>query len=252
MYDLCDREGIVIIDEVPAVGMGWAQYTNDTIQRHHRDVIRDMIARDKNHPCVVMWSLANEPRLDGDRGNMEQSQLAHDYFMPLYDLAHEIDPQNRPVTIVCCQNDYDKDLTTRLMDVVCLNRYYGWYNLSGDLDAACEALNIEFDFWEGVDKPVMFTEYGADTVEGYHGTHGEMFSEEFQRDFYARMDAEFDKRPWLIGEQLWNFADFSTIQGPMRVEGNRKGILTRDRQPKMAAHWLRERWTSIPDFGYKG
>lgn len=251
MYDLCDREGIVIIDEVPAVGMGWAQYTNETIQRHHRDVIRDMIARDKNHPSVVMWSLANEPRLDGDHGDMAQSQLAHDYFMPLYDLAHGLDPQNRPVTIVCCQNDYAKDLTTRLMDVVCLNRYYGWYNLSGDLDAACEALNIELDFWAVIGKPVMFTEYGADTIEGYHGTHGEMFSEEFQRDFYARIDAEIDKRPWLIGEQLWNFADFSTVQGPMRVEGNRKGILTRDRQPKMAAHWLRRRWTSIPDFGYK-
>lgn len=251
MYDLCDREGIVIIDEVPAVGMGWAQYMNETIQRHHRDVIRDMIARDKNHPSVVMWSLANEPRLDGDHGDMAQSQLAHDYFMPLYDLAHGLDPQNRPVTIVCCQNDYAKDLTTRLMDVVCLNRYYGWYNLSGDLDAACEALNIELDFWAVIGKPVMFTEYGADTIEGYHGTHGEMFSEEFQRDFYARIDAEIDKRPWFIGEQLWNFADFSTVQGPMRVEGNRKGILTRDRQPKMAAHWLRRRWTSIPDFGYK-
>lgn len=205
MYDLCDREGIVIIDEVPAVGMGWAQYTNETIQRHHRDVIRDMIARDKNHPSVVMWSLANEPRLDGDHGDMAQSQLAHDYFMPLYDLAHGLDPQNRPVTIVCCQNDYAKDLTTRLMDVVCLNRYYGWYNLSGDLDAACEALNIELDFWAVIGKPVMFTEYGADTIEGYHGTHGEMFSEEFQRDFYARIDAEIDKRPWFIGEQLWNF-----------------------------------------------
>lgn len=251
MYDLCDREGIVIIDEVPAVGMGWAQYTNETIQRHHRDVIRDMIARDKNHPSVVMWSLANEPRLDGDHGDMAQSQLAHDYFIPLYDLAHGLDPQNRPVTIVCCQNDYAKDLTTRLMDVVCLNRYYGWYNLSGDLDAACEALNIELNFWAVIGKPVMFTEYGADTIEGYHGTHGEMFSEEFQRDFYARIDAEIDKRPWFIGEQLWNFADFSTVQGPMRVEGNRKGILTRDRQPKMAAHWLRRRWTSIPDFGYK-
>ncbi|WP_428859905.1 hypothetical protein AB4920_11170 [Bifidobacterium dentium] len=31
------------------------------------------------------------------------------------------------------------------------------------------------------------------------------------------------------------------------MEGNRKGILTRDRQPKMAAHWLRERWAGIPD-----
>lgn len=248
MYDLCDREGIVIIDEVPAVGMGYAQYTNETIKAHHRDVIRDMIARDKNHPSVVMWSIANEPGLDAGG---EKSQLAHDYFKPLYDLAHECDPADRPVTLVCCQNDYTKDLITREMDVVCLNRYYGWYNLSGDLDAACHALNVELDFWADKGKPVMFTEYGADTVEGIHGTHGEMFTEEYQREYYARTNAEFDKRDWFIGEQLWNFADFSTIQGPMRVEGNRKGILTRDRQPKMAAHFLCDRWNAIPDFGYK-
>lgn len=249
MYDLCDREGIVIIDEVPAVGMSWTQYTNPLVAKRHREAIRDMIARDKNHPCVVMWSIANEPGLDGDG---ERPQQAYDYFRPLYELAHECDPQNRPVTLVCCQNDYTTDITERTMDVVCINRYYGWYNLSGDLDAACYALNIELDFWEGISKPVMFTEYGADTIEGVHGTHGEMFSEEFQRDYYARINAEIDKRPWFIGEQLWNFADFATFQGIIRVEGNRKGILTRDRQPKMAAHWLRERWAGIPEYGYKG
>ncbi|KAB8294339.1 beta-glucuronidase [Bifidobacterium avesanii] len=249
MYDLCDREGIVIIDETPAVGMSWPQYTNKPLFEHHQQVIRDMIARDKNHPSVVMWSLANEPWYD--QGG-EKSESALKYFTPLYELAHEVDPQNRPVTIVCCQNDYTKDLVTRTMDVVCLNRYYGWYNLSGDLDAACYALNYELDWWEKIGKPVMFTEYGADTMEGVHGTHGKMWSEEYQRDYFARIDAEIDKRPWFIGEQLWNFADFVTIQGTMRVEGNRKGILTRDRQPKMAAHFLRDRWAKIPNFGYKG
>lgn len=59
-----------------------------------------MIARDKNHPCVVMWSIANEPGLDGDG---KRPQQAYDYFRPLYELAHASDPQNRPVTLVCCQ-----------------------------------------------------------------------------------------------------------------------------------------------------
>lgn len=87
-----------------------------------------MIARDKNHPCVVMWSIANEPGLDGDG---ERPQQAYDYFRPLYELAHASDPQNRPVTLVCCQNDYTTDIAERTMDVVCINRYYDWYNLSG-------------------------------------------------------------------------------------------------------------------------
>lgn len=249
MYDLCDREGIVVIDEVPAVGInaGGSQnpYEAMRIGEHHADVIRDMIARDKNHPCVVMWSIANEPDTE------HFPQAAYDYFYPLYQLAHARDPQNRPVTLVCCQNDYTRDIITRAMDVCCVNRYYGWYNLSGDLDAACDALNTELDFWAGMGKPLMLTEYGADTYPGVHNTNGEMFSEEFQMDYYARLNAELDKRPFFIGEQVWNFADFATIQGPMRVDGNKKGLLTRDRRPKLAAHYFRKRWHGIPDFGYK-
>lgn len=250
MYDLCDREGIVVIGETPAVGInaGGAEdpYEVMRVRGHHKDVIRDMIRRDKNHPCVVMWSIANEP----DTEHFPQS--AYDYFYPLYELAHACDPQNRPVTLVACQNDYTRDIITRAMDVCCVNRYYGWYNLSGDLDAACDALNTELDFWAGAGKPLMLTEYGADTYPGVHNTNGEMFSEEYQLDYYSRLNAELDKRPFFIGEQVWNFADFATIQGPMRVDGNKKGLFTRDRRPKLAAHYFRRRWHAIPDFGYKG
>ncbi len=55
------------------------------------------------------------------------------------------------------------------MDVVCINRYYGWYNLSGDLDNAAYAFKKELDFWETIDKPLILSEYGADTVAGMHG-----------------------------------------------------------------------------------
>ena len=248
-YDLCDREGILVIDETPAVGIGAGAdhdpYREFHIADHHRQVLADMIARDKNHPCVILWSLGNEPDLE----HFPQSAL--DYWQPLYNQAHAQDPQNRPVTLVCCQNDYTKDITTRTMDVVCLNRYYGWYNLSGDLDAACAALNEEFDFWEQMGKPVLFTEYGADTVEGLHDACAGMFSEEYEAEYFDRMGKEFDKRDFFIGEMAWNFADFATIQGPMRVGGNRKGLLTRTRRPKLAAHTLRRRWSAIPNFGYK-
>ncbi|GAA0366920.1 hypothetical protein GCM10008932_18710 [Alkalibacterium iburiense] len=61
----------------------------------------------------------------------------------------------------------------------------------------------------------------------------------------------FDDFDQIIGEQVWNFADFETKVGVNRVQGNKKGIFTRQRQPKMIAHELRKRWTSIPDFNYK-
>ena len=45
--------------------------------------------------------------------------------------------------------------------------------------------------------------------------------------------------------------DFATSQSLLRVQGNKKGIFTRDRKPKLAAHYFRERWHQIPDFEYK-
>ena len=250
MYRLCDREGIVIIDEAPAVGIGMGKeadpYKTLPIRKYHEEVILEMIRRDRNHPSVVMWSMGNEP----DTENWPES--AYTYWKNLYDVAHAADNQNRPVTFVCCQNDYTRDLVTRTMDVVCINRYYGWYNLSGDMDAAVYAWNQELDFWEKMNKPVMCTEYGADTLNGLHGTTAEMFTEEFQANYYKRIDEEvFDRWDFFVGEQCWCFADFGTLQGVMRPDGNRKGVFTRERRPKLAAYYLKDRWEKIPNAGYK-
>ena len=241
MYQLCDREGIVIVDETPAVGMWSGKPYGWNLGEYHDQVLRDMIARDKNHPCVVMWSLGNEPDTDS------MPDDAYAYWHPLYETAHRIDPQNRPVTVVGCQNRYERDRVICSMDVVLINRYYGWYNLSGDLEAAQHAFRTELDWWENIHKPVILSEYGADTVAGMHGAAPEMFTEEFQVAFYEATNACLDERDFVIGEMPWNFADFATCQGPMRVGGNRKGLFTRDRKPKMAAHYFRNRWKAMDE-----
>ncbi|MBE6742366.1 MAG: beta-glucuronidase [Ruminococcaceae bacterium] len=241
MLNLCDEEGIAVIAETPAVGLNNNSY--DKTFEYHKQVLQDMINRDKNHPCVVMWSLANEPD--------SISEKAYDYFMPLYNLAHECDPQSRPVTTVVCNNDYVKDRVCTEMDVICVNRYYGWYIFPGDLDAAVQATNEEMKYFENIGKPLMITEYGADAVSGIHSVYETMFSEEFQKEYYKAVNSVIDKYSFVIGEHAWNFADFQTVQGTMRADGNKKGVFTRERRPKMAAHYLKNRWQSIPDFDYK-
>ena len=236
MYQLCDREGIVVVDETPAVGMWASENYGWNLAEYHEQVLKDMIARDKNHPCVVMWSVGNEPDTDS------LPDKAYDYWMPLYEAAHKADPQNRPVTVVGCQNRYDRDRVIRAMDVVMINRYYGWYNLSGDLEAAKYAFRVELDWWDHQHKPVILSEYGADTIAGMHGAAEEMFTEEYQVAYYEAMSECLDERDFVIGEMPWNFADFATCEGPMRAGGNRKGLFTRDRRPKMTAHYFRNRW----------
>jgi beta-glucuronidase len=69
------------------------------------------------------------------------------------------------------------------------------------------------------------------------------WSEEFQVAFLDMYHRVFDRVDAVAGEQVWNFADFATRAGIMRVGGNKKGVFTRDRRPKSAAFALRRRWT---------
>lgn len=262
MMRLCDREGIVVIDETPAVGLMMSfnfdvsqldkeEFTDDTwkilnTKQAHEQVIRELIARDKNHACVVMWSISNEAAT--------YSNGAREYFEPLFNLARELDPQKRPLTnvsIMMAKPNTDK--CADLYDVICLNRYYGWYVQTGDLKTAEEKTREELLAWQEKypEKPIMYTEYGADTVAGMHSMFGEPFSEEFQEDYYRINSKVFDEIKNFIGEQLWNFADFQTKFGIMRVQGNKKGVFNRAREPKLVVRYLRERWNNIPDFGYK-
>ena len=57
-------------------------------------------------------------------------------------------------------------------------------------------------------------------------------------------------RPFVAGLHVWNFADFKTGQGIVRAAGmNLKGVFTRDRRPKAAAHFLRSRWGAAASAG---
>jgi beta-glucuronidase len=207
-------------------------------QQSHLQAIRELIARDRNHPCVVMWSVANEPDV--------RSEASRAYFEPLIAETRRLDP-SRPLTVANVQfcgpgNDRIADL----LDVLCLNRYTGWYRESGDLQAAEAMLEAELRAWVAqYDKPIMITEFGCDAVNGLHSAVPSMWTEEFQGEFIAMFQRVFDRIGTLVGEHVWCFADFATPQGPLRAGGNRKGLFTRDRQPKSAAWRLRERWLRL-------
>ena len=72
-----------------------------------------------------------------------------------------------------------------------------------------------------------------------------MFSEEYQADMLQRYIEVLRSKPFVVGEHVWNLCDFKTSQGVRRVGGmNMKGVFTRDRRPKLAAHRLRELWAA--------
>jgi beta-glucuronidase len=219
-------------------GQGYTTFSPDTINDASREVhaqaIRELIARDRNHPSVVLWSIANEPESD--------TEGAEDYFRPLFDVARAADP-TRPVGFVNVMlAPHGTCRVSQFADVIMLNRYYGWYVNTGDLAGAEVAWTEELSGWASEGKPIIITEYGADTLAGNHSLTPAPWSEEYQVDYLDMNHRVFDACDAVVGEQVWNFADFATTSGIMRVDGNKKGVFTRDRKPKAAAFALRRRW----------
>lgn len=257
-YRFADEEGFLIIDEVPAVGMmrsthnfvdaGTGKYTYffeaptvPRLQENHLLQVEEMITRDKNHPSVIAFSLFNEPETTSDE--------SYKYFSKIFDYAKQIDPQKRPLTGALEKNSSpEKCKCNGLLDFICLNRYYGWYISGGeDFYEAEEKFRDELDRWQALAAKKLFimTEFGCDTLAGHHPLPGTMWSEEYQNEYYEMNFRVFEDYDFIQGELVWNFADFQTSEGIFRVGGNKKGIFTRDRQPKSSAFVLKRHWEEM-------
>lgn len=254
-YQFADEEGFLIIDEIAAVGMmrsthnfvaaGTGKYTSffeaptvPQLLSNHKLQVEEMICRDKNHPSVFAFSLFNEPETI--------SKEAGEYFKAVFETARSLDPQHRPMT-----GAFEKNSKPELCqvypvcDFICLNRYYGWYISGGsEIDEAEDLFRDEMNRWEAkhLNVPFVFTEFGTDTLGSEHKLPSVMWTQEYQNEYYEMNFRVFDSYDFIQGELTWNFADFQTSEGIFRVNGNKKGVFTRTRQPKESAFILKKRW----------
>ncbi len=232
--DLADKLGFMVIDETPAVGLFFKNPGMEKREKLCKQYIREMIDRDKNHASVVVWSLANEPQT--------HRPAAKPFFKRLATLARSLD-KTRPVTLVSFMGAYEKSF--EFLDVVCVNRYMGWYSEQGQLSVALPKLSKDLDLiYKTFHKPVILTEFGADALPGRRSPiNPDMFSEDYQKaiiEGYLKIAAS---KPYMAGTHVWNMCDFKTGQAIHRPGGmNWKGVFTRDRKPKLAAYLLRKYW----------
>jgi beta-glucuronidase len=75
-----------------------------------------------------------------------------------------------------------------------------------------------------------------------------MWSEEYQAELLKSYIEGVRGLEWVVGVHVWNFADFRTPQSPGRTVLNRKGVFTRDRQPKLAAHLIKDVFSRLPSW----
>jgi beta-glucuronidase len=246
--ELADRTGLLVISETSAVGLNF--YDDPEHERARLGWVsaelEALVERDRNHPSVIAWSVANEPFAKGLFGSAapapESVARGVAFLGALCDQVRRLDP-SRPVMVVGAQGHPEEFVN--LGDIITINRYYGWYSETARLEDGAKKLGAELDgLHQRYGKPIIVAEFGADTLPGVHSADAEMWSEEFQVRMLELYLDQIERRPFVCGAHVWNFADFKTGQGILRAAGlNHKGVFTRDRRPKMAAHALRRRWS---------
>ncbi len=245
--DYADYKGLVVIDEAPALCWYRPELINERVQLAHKKTIAELINRDKNHPCVVMWSIATEP--DGalaDKNSQDGADglLVRNYLQPIVSYARRLD-STRPLTLVNMQDARSNEALVDLFDVLCVK--FCDSDLSKqipaqDLALLTEYLRQEILPWFAYKKPVMISEYGVDTLAGFYSVTGERGSEEFQIKWLELCHQVFKDNVSIVGEFL-TFADINPVLGVRR--DSRKGIFTRDRHPKSAVFTLTEHFSSM-------
>ncbi|XP_068085631.1 beta-glucuronidase isoform X2 [Anabrus simplex] len=201
--DMADSQGILIINESPAVNLDL--FSAEMLTRH-KSVMKEMVARDKNRPSTIMWSVSNEAHTAKNKSGP--------YYEELVAYIKTLDP-TRPVTFVTNQN-YKLDKAAPYVDVIGVNRYFSWYSDPGLLELVTyQVLNELTGWYETFKKPVYMSEYGADALPGLHSLPVALWTEDYQAALlyqYFRAFDELREMGFFIGELIWNFADFATAQ----------------------------------------
>ena len=124
-YDLCDEYGLYVIDEanIESHGMGYnpdqTLGNNPEWMEAHIDRTRRMVERDKNHPCVIIWSLGNEA---GNGCN----------FVATYDWIKNRD-NSRPVQYERAEMAANTDIYCPMYDGIGSLKWYGYTRQSRPL-----------------------------------------------------------------------------------------------------------------------
>jgi beta-glucuronidase len=153
VLEYCDRHGILLQEEVPTWGSqtfsGMGSQPSPGIMENGLEQLREMIERDRNHPCIFSWGLCNE--ING------QNPAAYQFAKRMYEEAKKLDPNRlRSYASNSLQKTPEKDVAG-LMDFIEWNEYYeSWYKGGvEDVKRNLEEIHRAFP-----DKPIVISEYG--------------------------------------------------------------------------------------------
>lgn len=216
MIRVAEKMGLMVWSEIPVY---WTiQWKNKKTYENAKRQLHDMIYRDKNRCCVIIWSIANETPHGKDR----------DYFLSsLSKYARELDNSRlismaMEVTKAVDNVNELKDNMHKYVDILSFNQYIGWYRGTNE---SCRDMKWKIPF----EKPVIVSEFGGGALQGKYGDKTERWTEDYQEELYIQNLKMLDRIEGLSGLSPWILVDF---RSPRRqLPGiqdffNRKGLIS--------------------------
>jgi len=229
--DMLDERGLLFWSEIPIWGGGFSAeaLADEVVVARGLAMHREMVREYYHHPSILLWGMHNEILANTAEGRAMTEQ----YYRYL-----KTHGGNRLVTYATdCPFE---DVCLDLCDVICINRYHGWY--LGEIEAWDDFLRAfaERKVALGLaDKPVIMSEFGAGAIYGHHSFDNVRWTEEYQARLLDFCIRRFFERPDYVGTFVWQLTDIRTSpdMGLNRARGfNNKGVLNEYRKPKLAYH----------------
>lgn len=221
LLDACDRLGMIVMDENRLLGSDSSNLGK----------WGEQIRRDRNHPSVCIWSVANE------EGAVQSTAQGAKSARAMQDYAKRLDP-TRPVTYASAQGN-TSDGINGVIEV------RGWnYHVGKDMDSYHA---------KHPDQPNIGTEQAS--VVGTRGIYTDDKERGYvsARDDHGKDTAEgwwsyFADRPWLSGAFIWTGFDYRGEPTPYGWPciSSHFGVLDTCGFPKDSFYYYRSWWTTNP------
>lgn len=223
LLDICDREGILVIDENRLMG----------INEEHLRLLERMIKRDRNHPSVIMWSDGNEEW--GLENTIQGTRLAEAMreYTKLYDPTRPSTVANAGGTELIkgldvvgfnyiVQNDVDNRKKTNP----------NWKIVGTEETSGCGTRGWYFDTPEYPGRMISINRTDKPGVE----------------NVIERGWKFYDERPWAAGLFYWTGFDYRGEPNPLEYPATDSefGILDYCGFWKDEAWYLKSWWTDEP------
>lgn len=228
IYAFADRNGILMIPEIPMWQFDETQMKNPRVLALAKQELHDLIEQNYNHPSIFAWSMDNESATNTPGGVA--------YFQQMYAYSKQLDPE-RYVSFaddVIASADPATN-ASRYADFVMWNEYFGsWDGPETMLPAAFEKVDKGYP-----DKMVLITEFG---YPGVFATDPATADKERQRIIGEQL-ALFARKDWIGGALLWCYQDYQSTHNLRAGQDDNyvdHGIVDKDRQRRPSYYVWRD------------